>query len=140
MWQIWLILSGIFFVCEIITVGFMIFWLGIAALLTALVSVFIDNIVIETAVFVVSSSLLIPLTKPFVDKYIKPKTTLTNAYSVLGKKGIVTTQINPTNGSGQVKIGTEIWSAKSENGLVIPKDSEIEVLKIDGVKVLVKQI
>ena len=38
MWQFWLIASGIFFIVEIITVGFLVFWLGIAALITMCVS------------------------------------------------------------------------------------------------------
>ena len=29
MWQLWLIVAGIFFVGEIFTVGFLIFWLGV---------------------------------------------------------------------------------------------------------------
>ena len=32
MWQIWLIIAGLFFIGEIITVGFLIFWFGIGAL------------------------------------------------------------------------------------------------------------
>ena len=31
MWMFWLIATGIFFVIEIFTVGFLIFWLGIAS-------------------------------------------------------------------------------------------------------------
>lgn len=33
MWYIWLIASGIFFIVEIATTGFLIFWLAIAALI-----------------------------------------------------------------------------------------------------------
>ena len=66
MWQFWLIASGIFFVIEMITVGFLVFWLGIAALITMVVSFFTDSLIIQTAVFVISSILLIFLTKPFV--------------------------------------------------------------------------
>ena len=68
MWQFWLIASGIFFVIEMITVGFLVFWLGIAALITMVVSFFTDSLIIQTAVFVISSILLIFLTKPFVQK------------------------------------------------------------------------
>ena len=37
MWQIWLIASGVFFILEIFTVGFLLFWLGVAALLATVV-------------------------------------------------------------------------------------------------------
>ena len=56
MWQIWLIISGVCFIVEIITVGFLIFWLAIGALFAMLVSFFTDNIVIQTAVFVRSKN------------------------------------------------------------------------------------
>ena len=39
-----------------------------------------------------------------------------------------------------LKIGGEIWSAKTDNNEIIPKDSKVEILSIDGVKVLVKAI
>ena len=54
MWLIWLIAAGIFFIVEIATVGFLIFWLGIGSLLAMIVSFFTDNIIIQTAVFVFS--------------------------------------------------------------------------------------
>ena len=57
MWQIWLIASGIFFVIEIFTVGFLIFWLGVAALIAMLISFITDSVIFQTAVFVISSGL-----------------------------------------------------------------------------------
>ena len=42
-WQIWLIISGVCFIAEIATVGFLIFWFGVAALITCLLSLFISN-------------------------------------------------------------------------------------------------
>lgn len=138
MWQFWLIAAGIFFVFEMITVGFLVFWLGIAALITMIVSFFTDNIVIQTAVFVISSISLIFLTKPFVRKFMNSKDNLaTNANSIIGKNGIVTEDINSTLATGLVKLGGETWSAKSYDEDFIPKGSTITVTKIDGVKAVV---
>ena len=137
MWIFWLIAAGIFFIIEIATVGFLIFWLGIGALLAMIVSFFTSNLIIQTAVFVVSSSLLIPLTKPFIDKYFNDdKKVTTNAFSLIGKTGKVIADINAIDSTGQVKVNGEIWSAKSDTD--IAKNTEIEVLKIDGVKLIVK--
>ena len=44
------------------------------------------------------------------------------------------------SGTGQIKIGTEVWSAKSEDESVIEENSKVEVVKIDGVKAVVKKI
>ncbi|MCI8352365.1 MAG: NfeD family protein [Clostridia bacterium] len=62
----------------------------------------------------------------------------TNAYSVIGKTGIVTKEINSNLGIGQVKIAGEVWSAKADE--IIPVGEEIEVLEINGVKAVVKPI
>lgn len=141
MWQFWLIAAGVFFVCEMLTVGFLIFWLGIGSILAMIVSFFTDNLIIQTAVFVVSSGLLLFLTKPFVEKFVtkKEKKVNTNVYSLIGKIGIVTEEINPLLGTGQIKVGTETWSAISNDESIIAKDSEIEILEIKGVKAVVKE-
>ena len=139
MWYIWLIAAGIFFIAEIATVGFLIFWVGVGALLAMIVSFFTGNLLIQTAVFVITSSLLIPLTKPIVKKYFDDgKATATNAYSLIGKKGIVIVDIKNMDSTGQVKVDGEVWSAKSDTDL--EKGTEIEVLKIDGVKLIVKPV
>ena len=141
MWLIWLIAAGVFFVAEIITVGFLIFWLGIGALLAMIVSFFINNLIVQTSVFVISSIILIFATKPLVNKFIGNKDkAATNVYSIIDKKGIVIEDINSTLGTGQVKIKGEIWSALCNDDNIIPKDTEVKVLEIQGVKVVVEPI
>lgn len=140
MWQIWLIASGIFFICEIITVGFLVFWLGIGALIAMLVSFFTSNIIVQMSVFVISSGLLIFATRPLVNKISKKDVVPTNVYSIIGKKAIVTEDIDWATGKGQVKSQGEVWSAKTNEQINIPKGSEVEIEKIDGVKVFVKPI
>ena len=68
MWYVWLILAGIFMIGEIITNGFLIFWLGLGALLAMLVSFFTDSLVIQIAVFAGTSTLFILFTKPLLQK------------------------------------------------------------------------
>ena len=123
MWYVWLIISGLFLVLEMITVGFLVFWLAIGALFAMLVSFFTSNLIIQTTVFVISSIGLIFLTK---------------AYSVIGKKAIVTQDIDPTLGYGQIKVNGETWSAKTISDNIIPKDSEVIIKNIEGVKAVVE--
>ena len=139
MWIFWLIAAGIFFIAEMVTVGFLIFWLGFGALAAMLVSFITSNIIIQTAVFVVVSVLLIILTKPLINKYVLNQETVpTNAYRIIDQKGIVVSAITDANHVGQVKIDGEIWSAISNSGTPIAKGTEVTVLKIDGVKVVVE--
>ena len=141
MWQFWLIAAGIFFIIEMATVGFLVFWFGIGALITMVCSLFISNVYAQASIFIITSTLLIFLTKPFVNKFVnKGKGVTTNAYSVIGKTAIVTQEINPMLGTGQIKISGETWSAKTESEEVISKDSEVTIEKIDGVKAVVKLV
>ena len=119
MWQIWIILAGIFMIFEmIIPTDFLIFWVGIGAALTSVCSLF--------------------CTKPFVRKFTKDTEDVhTNAYSIIGKEGIVISDINPITGEGQIKVESEIWSAKTEDSQVIPKGTLVTITAIDGVKAVV---
>lgn len=139
MWQTWIIIAGFCFIIEIATVGFLVFWFGIGALIAMIVSLFTTNIAIQMAAFVVSSTILIFFTRKFANKISKNDENIkTNAYSIIGKKGLVIKDINPESGEGQVKVGTEVWSAKSANDVKIEKGTEVEVIEINGVKAIVK--
>lgn len=140
MWMFWLIAAGIFFIGEMLTTGFLIFWLGLGSLLALVVSLFTSNLIVQTASFVISSILLIFATKPLVDKFSKKENVPTNVYTLHGKKGIVLEEINPTEGKGQIKVGGEVWSAICSEDLIIPKDSEVEIIEIRGVKAFVSPL
>ena len=140
MWQIWIIIAGVCLIGEILTSGFLIFWLSIGALIAMVVSFFVDNIIVQTAVFVISSAILIFATKPFVKKFAKTKDVKTNAYSIIGKNAIVTKDIDSINGKGQIKVDSETWSAVGKDDMNIEKGTEVEVLKINGVKAIVAPI
>lgn len=142
MWQFWLIASGIFFIAEIITTGFLVFWLGVAGLITMCVSFFTDNLMIQASVFVILSAVLILATKPFVKKFVhkKDNTEKTNAFSIIGKTAIVIKDIDSINGVGQIKVDGEVWSAEGINGSNIEKGTKVEIKKIDGVRAIVAPI
>ncbi len=140
MWYIWLIAAGIFFVGEIITVGFLIFWLGVGALLAMLISFITESVLIQIATFVISSTILILFTKPLAKRITKSDNIVTNSSSLINKNGIVLSEINTLEGTGQVKVCGEIWSAKTERNINIQEGTQIKVLKIDGVKLIVEPV
>lgn len=141
MWQIWLIIAGVCLVIEIMTVGFLVFWFAIGSLFAMIVSFFTNNLIIQTAVFVISSAILIFATKPFVKKFMNSKTDIkTNVYSSIGKTGIVTKDIDVLNSVGQIKVDGELWTATSIDDKNIPKGTEVEIKEIKGVKAIVAPI
>ena len=138
-WQIWLIIAGVCFIVEIATVGFLIFWFGVAALITCLLSLVIHNVIAQTSIFVVLSVALIGLTRPLAKKLNKKDNVVTNSNAIIGKEGVATKDITP-NDVGQVKVSGDIWTAISTYTDIIPKGSTIKVLSIDGVKLVVEPV
>lgn len=139
MWKIWLIISGICLIVESFTLGFFVFWFSIGAIFALITSLFTTNIIIQSTVFVITSTLLLLLTKPLIKKFVKtPKTKPTNVYSIIGKEGIVLETIDSINGTGKVKVNGELWSAISDSN--IEKNEKIKVISVNGVKLKVEKI
>ena len=140
MWQIWLIAAGVFLILEIFTMGFLVFWLSIGCLVAMFVSFVTDSLIIQTTVFVLSSGLLIFATKPLVKKFAEKDNKKTNVYSLVGKKAIVTEDIDWVSGNGQIRFDGQVWSARSTEKVNIAQGTEVEIVKIDGVKAFVKPV
>lgn len=141
MWKLWLIFSGLFLIMEIGTAGFLVFWFAIGSLVAMVASFFIENVIAQTTIFVVSSTILLFATRGFVNKFARTQNTAkTNAFSIEGKKGKVIRVIDPIEGTGQIKISGEVWSAKSFDNTSISENTEVIVEKIDGVKAIVKPV
>ena len=138
MWKIWIIISGIFLILEMMTVGFLVFLFAIAALIAMVVSFFIDSIVAQTAIFVISSTLLVIFVRPVMKKFMYKNSIETNAKSIIGKKAIVTKKVDVYSESGQIKVNGEIWTAVGKDHATYEKGSEVEVVAIDGVKAIIK--
>ena len=104
-------------------------------------SLFTDNIIIQTTVFILSSTILIFATKPFVQKFLSKKDTIkTNVYSIVWKTGIVIKDIDYVQSLGQVKVDGEVWSAIGLNDINIAQGTEVEIREIKGVKAIVSPI
>lgn len=140
-WTIWLIVAGFFAILEIATTGFLVLWLGVAALASMVFSIFMpEAIVAQIVIWAVISSILILFSKKLVKK-IEPPTVNTNVYSIIGKRAIVSQEINVDKAQGQIKVDGDAWSATTDvPGEIIPVNTAVEVVKIDGVKAVVQKI
>lgn len=136
---LWLIAAIAFGFIEAITLGIATIWFSIGALIAWVFSLFNTPLWVQIVVFLVSSSVLLYFTRPIAQKYLKIGHTKTNAETIKGKTGIVIKEIDNLQGTGQVKVGGQIWSAKTYNDEKVPEDSIVEILDIQGVKLVVKE-
>jgi membrane protein implicated in regulation of membrane protease activity len=140
MWSTWLIIAGVFLVIEASTTNFLTFWLAIGAIFAMFTSFFIPDIIIQTAVFIVTSTILILFTKPLVDRYINKPAKSTNTDLLIKRHGVVTVAINSNKATGQVRVNSQIWSAKSFEDSNIPEGTEVEIMEVEGVKLVVSPL
>ena len=140
-WLLWLIVACAFAILEMFTAGFMVLWLSVAALVTLLFSlIFPEAFALQLIIWGILSVVLLFFTKKFADK-VNSNPIPTNVYSVIGKKANVIVEINGEKSTGQVKVDGDVWSAKTEEfNAIIPVGSVVEILKVDGVKLVVKKI
>ena len=136
---IWLLLCALCLIIEIFTVGFLLFFPGVGALLAFLSSLFIDSISIQIGIFIVSSTLLIIFVRPIFTKFIKTKDTPTNSDNLIGKTGTVLKEIIGQSNIGQVKVQGEVWSAICNDKITFKTNDTVIVEAIDGVKLVVKE-
>ena len=135
---VWLGIMIIFLFFEAATTALMTVWFALGALAAAVTSFFTDNIAVQAVVFFVVSVAALLCLRPLL-KHQKKKTVPTNADAVIGKTAIVTKEINNIRNEGELYIDGKVWSARSETDEVIPVDTTVVIVRIEGVKLIVKR-
>ena len=138
----WVLIAVGLAILEMCTVGFIALWMAVgAAVVAVILAIFpTTSLTIQLVIFVATSLLLVLLTKNKFSNKIE-KNNSQSVFSILGKTAIVTKEINSIMGIGQINVNGDFWSAKSSDPeLIIPANSKVEVLDIDGVRAVVKLI
>ena len=139
---IWVIVAIAFAIGEAATLALTMVWFSVGALCALAVSYFVDNVFIQILVFaLVSGLLLLVATKKLIrmdrSDEVNALTGIdTNIMAVVGKKGIVLNKISPYK-PGQVKVKGEDWTAVSKTYEAIEAGCEVEVVAVEGVKLVV---
>ena len=138
---VWLGLTIVFAVLEAATAQLTTIWFAIgsvAALTPA--SCGVESSTVQCVVFVAVSLITLIATRPFVKKLLHKRVQPTNADRYIGETGVTLVEINNVQGTGEVKVQGNVWTARTENDAVIPEGANVRVLRIEGVKVIVEQI
>lgn len=113
LWVIWLILAGILIVIEMLTLTFYLLWLGIGALVAAIIDLFWPGaFVLELVVGCVVVLVLTIFTGPITRRFHSSKGYKDVVDELVGKQGTVLEEI-AADTPGIVKVGNETWSAVS---------------------------
>ncbi|SDY77483.1 Membrane protein implicated in regulation of membrane protease activity [Proteiniborus ethanoligenes] len=138
--MLWLILAVAFGIIEAVTLGIATIWFALGALVAWIFAAFDAPLIVQILAFLLSSGILLYFTRPIAQKFLKIGHTKTNADTLKGKTGIVIENIDNIQGTGQVNVGGQIWSAKTAYNEKIDEGTQIEILDIQGVKLVVQKI
>jgi len=140
---IWCGFGVVLTVLEIITVSFYAIFMAFGAFVTAIVMLIFPTcpVPVQIAIFATISILSLVFLKPVFKKVFKINVSkkVSNVDAFSGKNGIVVSEITEFQ-NGLVKVDGSNWSAKSEDGQSVPVGTAVEVLSVDGVKLIVKVI
>ena len=138
MYIVWTVAIIAFGILEGVTAQLVSIWF-VAGAVAAIISVPLGAPQwLQIVIFFAVSLIVLAATRPFIKKKIAPKQERTNADRCIGQDAVVCEEINNLLSTGQVKTDGKVWTARSSDDSIIPKDAVVTVEKIDGVKLIVK--
>jgi membrane protein implicated in regulation of membrane protease activity len=135
----WAALVVMFVIIEIATVQLVSIWLAAGSFVTMICAYIFDlSTVQELLIFLISSAIFLAISWPLLKKARKKGYVSTNAELDVGKKAVVIENIDLNAGTGRVTLNGVDWSAVSADGSVIPKESVVTVVEVQGAKLKVQ--
>ena len=146
MWIVWLGLMIVMVIVECMGPALVSIWFAAGALVSLMLSLLslIPGVTVpwwvQVIVFVVVSAITLVALRPITRRYFKANTINSNVDSLVGQRGLLMEDIKPFE-PGVCKINDVLWTAISTNGKeTIPAKSVVEVVTIQGNKLLVKKV
>lgn len=134
----WAIAMVLFVITEALSTGLTSVWFALGALVSLIVSFFVDSIWAQVWVFLIVSLLLLIALRPIVAKYaIQKGQEPTNFDRIIGHEAVVKEEISNLDSRGLVEVMGQKWTARSSGEDVIPAGTTVIVDRIEGVKVFV---
>lgn len=134
---LWVLIIILLALAEVTTVNLTTIWFVASGLVSLILSFFIDNFLIQLGVFVILGIILLITTKSKLQALVNERREKTNLDRIVGMQGYVVEKIKKRK-NGAVKVDGKVWTAFADQ--TIPKDSDVEILAIEGVKVKVKKV
>jgi membrane protein implicated in regulation of membrane protease activity len=112
-WAAWLLVALVLLGAEALTLQFVLVYFGLGALVAAVATPLVGTAG-QGLVFAISSVLLMVLTRrPLMAWAGRQRGATTNVETVTGRSAIVTIAVDNHANSGQVRVGSEYWTART---------------------------
>jgi membrane protein implicated in regulation of membrane protease activity len=139
---VWLVLALVLVGVELATLAFVSLYLAVGAIAAAVAAATGAGFEIQVVTFAIASVASLVLTrKPLLRALGRTPLAVSNAPTVVGKRALVTVPVAEGPGQrGQVRVGTEFWSARSEDERAIADGATVEVVSIEGVSLVIRPV
>ncbi|MCL2580355.1 MAG: NfeD family protein [Oscillospiraceae bacterium] len=134
---VWILIAAFLIMVEAYTTQLICIWFAVGALFAAFASFAGAPLWLQLTIFIVTSLVVFVVGKPLVQDKIVPKKHATNADRVIGELGVVTEEVNNLKQTGRVDAMGLSWAARNDGDGVISLGAAVDVLRIDGVKLIV---
>ena len=137
---LWLGAVVLFGAVEAATAGLVSIWFAAGAVAGLIAAWLGAGVAAQVVLFAVVSAAALAVTRPLVRRYAAGKAVPTNLDRVLGDTGRVTETIDNARSAGAVYVDGKTWTARSDDGAVIPQGTTVKILRMEGVTLFVKKI
>lgn len=138
-YAVWLAAAIVFGIIEAVMLGLNSIWFSVGALAAMAAALLGGGVWVQSAVFLLVSLAALVVAKLLLKERFNQSCQPTNADRILGKTAVVTEEIDNERPSGQIRQGGMFWTARSIDGSVIPRDAQVTVKYIEGVKAMVER-
>lgn len=136
---LWLVVLIVSIGVEVATLGLTSIWFAGGAVVAVIVAAFHGSVWLQILLFFAVSLLLLFFTRPIAVRYFNRDRVRTNVESMIGRQAIVTSEIDNLQGIGQVTVGGQEWSARTEaDGMNLQPGTVVDIVAVNGVKLIVK--
>ena len=136
---LWLVVLIVSIVIELPTLGLTTIWFAGGAVIAVIAAALHAPVWAQIVLFLAVSVLLLIFTRPVAVKYFNKDRVRTNVESMIGRQAIVISEIDNLQGIGQVTVGGQEWSARTEeDGLNLQPGTVVDIVAVSGVKLIVK--
>ena len=139
-WLWWLGAALVLAISEELSLGLVLLMLSGGALAGAIAAALGASVVVQVIVAVVVSAVLLVALRPWLLRHLRRRHRLveTNVNALVGRPAVAVTEV--AENGGRVKIGGEVWTARTSTGARIATGTPVRVARIDGAIAVVEPI
>ena len=139
---IWLVVGVGLMIAEIFTLGFVLFWFGIGAIVAAVAGLLGAGVGLQFLIFALVSIALTVMSRTIFSRFLPSQGEhfRTGVDSLPGKVGTVTSASKGALNEGAVKVYGSTWTAYPVDDVALNEGEKVEVVEVKGSSIYVRRI